>query len=372
MLMRAPLAGRKGRRGQAAVLIALSIFAMLLLLAMATNVGIVVNDKIRMQTTADAAVYAAAYSEAASLNELVELNKGIVDAVKQCRTVLAVPFPETTPCGCRADSIYGERAVDTCEMWINAAIGRFVARAPYNRTVGKAINAGKATAEANFPNSKVHFFEDFFGSPTFPTTFNLVVGFNGPGATSYTIPSVADFRQVTDTKLNYRVIVTCPMPPSGQCTPVPPMLGPTTDVKTWFYKETKDPDVWVAGRVSGTPENQYLDTAYRSGGSDGGYFGGSSTSGNDKIYAYAVAKPYDGSMGPSNISGNTRNGNGSQILGVYSPGGTTYPKLTMFDDYRARLAGVNENLAGSRTPAELIQMDGLLEGKYWDMSKFKH
>lgn len=363
------------RRGQAAILIALSIFAMLLLLAMATNVGIVVNDKIRMQTTADAAVYAAAYSEAASLNELVELNQGIVDAVKQCRQVLQAgpmlgSWPETVPCGCQPNSQIAEAAVQMCKVRIDAAIARFVARAPYNRTVGAAINAGEATAEANFANSRVSFFDDIPGSPTFPTTFNLIAGFNmGP---SIMFPSVADFRQITDTALNYSVFVTCPMPPAGQCTPVPPMLGRTTTVKTWFYKDTRDPDVWVAGRVSGTPKKQFLDTAYRSGGSDGGYFGASSTGGSDEIFAYAVAKPYDGSMGPSGLNGNQANGNGRDFRGVYDYDATRFPKLSMYDEYRARLAGVNENLEGTLTPSELVLLDGMRNGKLWDMSKFKH
>ncbi|MDP2312794.1 MAG: pilus assembly protein TadG-related protein [Pseudomonadota bacterium] len=354
------------------MLIALSIFAMLLLLAMATNVGVVVNDKIRMQTTADAATYAAAYSEAASLNELVDLNKGIVDAVNQCRQVMqtglvAGMWPETVPCGCQPNSIAAETAISVCKVNIDVAIGRFVARAPYNRTVGTALDAGEATANANFANSRVSFFSDIFGSPTFPGTYMLQGGFNiGPPVI---FPSIADFRQVSDTAMNYMVLATCGSPPT--CVPTP-MLGRTTYMKTWFYKESRDPDVWVAGRVSGTPEKQFLDTAYRSGGSDGGFFGASSTGGDDEIYAYAVAKPYDGSVGPSELNGIQQNSNMVGPLGVYISRGTTYPKLSMYDEYRARLAGANENLEGTLTPDELIRLDGYRNGKMWDMDKFKH
>jgi hypothetical protein len=373
MGMRTPTRTRRARHGQAGVLIALSLFAMLLLLAMATNIGTVVNDKIRMQTTADAATYAAAYSEAASLNELVNLNKGIVDAANQCRQVMQTgmlvgAWPESTYCGCQPNSFLAERAIDLCKVNIDVQIGRFVARAPYTRTVSKAINAGEATADANFSNVTMSFFQSFPGSPTFPGARNLHAAFNMGG--SVIMPSVADFRQVTDTAMNYMVLAFCPTP-SGACVPVP-MLGRTTTFKTWFYKENRDPDVWVAGRASGTPEKQFLDTSYRSGGGDGGYFGGSSTRGDDEIFAYSVAKPYDGSMGPSALNGIQKNGNMVGPVGVYISRGTTYPKLSMYDQYRARLAGVNENLEGDLTPRDLVQLDGLRNGKIWDMSKFKH
>lgn len=358
---------------------ALSIFAMLLLLAMATNVGTVVNDKIRMQTTVDAATYAVAYSEAASLNELVELNKGIIDAVHMCRQTMEVGpmlgmWPETVPCGCVPQSQVAELAITACKVAVDVQISRFIARAPYIRTVRPAIQAGEATAEANFSGVDVTFFQGFPGSPTFPGARNLYAALNMGG--SVVMPSVADIRQVTDTAMNYLVFVTCPTP-AGACVPVPPQLGRTTYLKSWFYKEDRDPDVWVAGRVSGTPEKQFLDTAYGSGSNDGGYFGASSTGtrstgGSDEIYAYSVAKPYDGSIGPSGLNGNQKNGNMQWPTGVYRSRGTTYPELSMYDEYRARLAGVNENLEGTVTPRDLVQLDGLRNGKIWDMSKVKH
>jgi hypothetical protein len=85
-----------------------------------------------------------------------------------------------------------------------------------------------------------------------------------------------------------------------------------------------------------------------------------------------VAKPFEGSLGPSGLSGNQRNGNMLGLRGIYTTRGTTYPKLSMYDEYRARLAGVNENLEGNLTPPNLVQLDGLRNGRYWDMSKFRH
>jgi hypothetical protein len=361
------------RRGQAAVLMALSIFAMLLLLAMATNVGTVVNDKIRMQTTVDAATYAVAYSEAASLNELVELNKGIVDAVKVCRQIMqtgtaGAMWIDELPCACQNRSIAAEVALRACQVNVDIAIGRFIARARYDQTVSPAIRAGEATADANFANVNVSFFDSVPGSPTAMGTYWVVGGFNLPSP-PIRWPSVADFRQVSDTKLNYMVLTMCGSPPA--CVPTPRLSNETT-LKTWFYKKDRDPDVWVAGRVSGTPEKQFLDTAYGSGSNDGGFFGASSTGGSDEIFAYSVAKPYDGSMGPSELNGIQQNGNMVNALGVYNARGVGYPKLSMYDEYRARLAGVNENLEGTLTPSDLVQLDGLRNGKIWDMSKVKH
>jgi hypothetical protein len=376
LLMRARLLLRArhrfgARRGQAAVLIALSIFAMLLLLAMATNIGTVVNDKIRMQSTADLSTYAVAYSEAASMNELVGLNQEIVDAVHDCRQTLEAgpimgDWPETVPCGCSPDSEIAEAAVQMCKMSIDAAILRFAQRAQYGATVSPALAAGRATADENYTGVTANFFDDVFGSPTHRGTFTIQYALNFGGF--MVAPSVADLRQVSDTGLNYQVFVTCGEPPD--CVPNP-MLGRTTLVHSWFYKDTRDPDVWVAGRVSGTPEKQFLDTAYGNG-HDGGYFGASSTGGDDLLVAYAVAKPYDGSIGPTELSGNQQNGNGRDGRGVYWARGTTYPELSMYDEYRARLAGVNENLEGTLTPSDLVAEDGWELGKSWDMSKFKH
>lgn len=362
----------RGRGGQAAVLIALSLFAMLLLLAMSTNVGVVVNDKIRMQTTADAAVYAVAYSEAASLNDLVELNKGILDAVKTCRQVMqtgtgGAMWIDEVPCGCKNKTIAAEIALQVCKVNVDFAIEHFIARAQYFQTVTPAIKAGKATAGANFANVNVSFFQNVPGSPTFRGTYTIVGGLNlGP---SFVSASIADFRQVTDTKLNYMVLTTCGSAPA--CVPTQ-LLSSTTDIKSWFYKKNRDPDVWVAGRVSGTPEKQYLDIDYHKDYDDRGYFGASSTGGDDKIYAYSVAKPYDGSIGPSELLGYQQDSNMAGVDRVYSARGTTYPKMSMYDEYRARLAGVNENLAGTVSPSDLVRLDGALNGKAWDMSKVKH
>jgi hypothetical protein len=365
LMPRPPVFGR-ARRGQSAVLIALSIFAMLLLLAMATNIGIVVNDKVRMQSTADLSTYAVAYSEAASMNDLVQLNEFIADEVRACRYELEPLFPEEIPCGCQNRSIVAEGIIMECKASIDAAIRAFVARAQYDASVRPALAAGEATARANFSGVHTTFFQDVFGSPTHEGTYTIQATYNLGGVDIG--PAIANLRQVADTGLNYEVLMSCGEPP--ECIP-DPVLSNTTYIHTWFYKESKDPDVWVAGRVTGTPEKQFLDTAYGNG-SDGGYFGASSTGGSDAITAYAVAKPYDGSIGPTGISGLQANGNGVGPRGVFDPSYVRFPKFSMYDEYRARLAGIHENLQGDTTPEELVEQDGYSLGHRYDMDQFEH
>lgn len=360
-----------GRRGQAAALVAMMIFVIVLFIAMATNVGTLVNDRVRMQETADLATYAVAYSQAATLNDLVELNEDIVRAVEDCRDALSPVFPGQ-PCVCgpsQRDLVAENVIIPMCKMRVDMAIGRFVQRASYSFSVGPALAAGRATAEANFTGTSggLTFFEDRPGSPTRSGTYTISPSFN-MGGSGGTIPSIADFVQVTDTKINYQVMQYC-----GECVYAGNIITPPVNLASWFYKETDDPDVWVAGRVSGTPEKRFLDTAYSTGGSDGGYFGASSTGGSDKLVAYAVAKPYDGAVGPTRANTLLRNGNSAPVMGVYSAEGASLTReLTMVDQYRARMAGIQDNLGGSTTPASLVQQDAWSFGTSWDMDKFKH
>ncbi len=358
----------RNRRGQAAVFVALSLMSLLLVVAFATNTGIAVNDRVRMQEAADLATYAVAYSEAASLNEITQKNKAIAQSVEDCRSVLEHGGgPWYTPCNCTNVDPFAEIAVAACRMDISFAIYDFVSEASYNNSVAPAIRAGKATAEANFAGTGDHtsFFEDMFGSPTARWTHSTM--WTTPAGMAGFNSTLASFEQVTDTKFNYQYIKTC-----GRCDIPSIVLSPTYDFPTWFYKRSRDPDVWVAGRVSGTPEKRFLDSDYRATGRDRGYFGASSTGGDDLLVSYAVAKPYDGSVGPSELSGNQQNGNGKGGRGVYASDAVRFPVLSMYDEYRARMAGIQDGLGGVLSPTTLIALDGAELGKSWDTSRFEH
>ena len=275
-------------------------------------------------------------------------------------------MPWSTPCNCGPTDPQAEIQLQMCRVNIDMAIYDFVNRAQYERTVTPALRAGRATADANFTGTGAQstFFDDVPGSPTARGTYTISWSTSTMGGGS--TPSMADFRQMTETAFNYQYNQYC-----NECGYTGTYIRAAVTMPTWFYKRTRDPDVWVAGRVAGTPSKRFLDLDYRTSGRDRGFFGASSTGGDDKLVAYAVAKPYDGSVGPSELSGNQANGN-MNVGGLYIAQGIRYPKLSMYDEYRARLAGVRDGLAGSTTPESLVGYDGARMGRAWDTSRFEH
>lgn len=367
---------RKARRGQAAVLIAMVLFSLVLFMAMATNVGIVINDKVRMQNTADLATYSAAYTEAQVLNQLTFINTQIATTVENCRaTLVGVPW---VSCLCTERHPAAEAIIMACQGTLDGLIATFIAQANYGSSVMPALGAGRAAANANFANSssKTSFMEDLPGSPTAIGTYNINASLNFGG--SMTLPAIANFSQAQIT-FNYEHWVFCPCQ-AGCCYAY--TSYPSTQAYAWFWKSERQPTVWVEGRVYGAPRSQYFDIAYGSG-SDGGFFGASSTSAmagqtarSDLLYAYAVAKPYEGSVGPTRLGYTDRNGIWMRGM-LYMPGpmGMSLDErndLGMVEEYRARLAGMEESLSGSSNPLNLAVLDGARLGMMWNRSYFNH
>ncbi len=354
------------RGGQAAVFVAMILFTLVIFLAMATNIGIVVNDKIRMQNTADLATYAAAYSEAQVLNELVYLNGQIADAVAMCRSTLVSSSPYVD-CLCQYESPVAEAWIETCKSTLDPLIMQFVMAAQYSRSVTRPLQAGYATAEENFEGTRnnTSFMESLPGSPTFSGQYWINYTTHRMGGGSF--PAIANYTQATSIQVNYAHLTFCPGPNCSCC--IPYLYYPQDSLNGWFYKDNSDPEIWVEGRVYGTPKKQFLDVAY-----SGGFFGASATGGDDLLYAYAVAKPYEGSVGPTM----TGNPNATWTIGpLYSPGPGSLMldkerDLAMVEEYRARLAGLNEDLQGGSAPTDLAQMDGAMLGKMWNVAYFKH
>ncbi len=366
------------RAGQAAVFVAMILFTLVIFLALATNIGIIVNDKIRMQNTADLATYAAAYSEAQVLNELVYLNTQIADTIANCRSILVSSSPYVD-CLCQYKSPVAEAVLDGCEQAINGQIGRFVIAATYNKSVTEPLKAGYATAEANFSGirGQTSFMENVPDSPTFPNTYELQYQTNPRSGSPTRVPSIANYSQATGINAIYAHLTFCPGPNCSCCIPYLYYPGAGDDRPTWagwFYKTTSDPEIWVEGRVYGTPKKQFLDISY-----SGGYFGasGGGSGGNDMLYAYAVAKPYEGSVGPTRKSSDIDAPWQIGELFFPGPGGSMMldaeRDLAMVEEYRARLAGMNEALAGPTDPLEVARQDGTLNlSKTWNTAYFHH
>ncbi|MED5370466.1 MAG: Tad domain-containing protein [Myxococcota bacterium] len=337
---------RGHRRGQAALLIALVFFSLIVFMALATNMGILVNDRIRMQNTADLGAYSAAYKEAQVLNQLVAKNREIVDIVDQCRdTITSRPW-ENDDCDCEARSDAAELYLSNCQTAIDAKADEFIGLAQWSASVGPAVTAGEQTMNTNLPG-------------VLTAGGGIVVGAGSASrngayrsqGTSGQPSTIAIYRRAVSS-FNYPVLLYCRTAvgcvPSG----VVPSVE-TYQLETWFYKgrdlssptqyrPSQQPDVWVLAEARGTPATAYLDIAYSGAGSDGGYFGASSYSGStDEMVAVAVAKPYGGSVGPSAVSqeqafGNEPNGP------YYDSESSLTARASMIPEYRARLAGFGE------------------------------
>lgn len=74
-----------GERGQAAVLSALCLFTLIVFMALATNLGALASDRVRVQNTADAAALAGAYAQAGRLNQISQINANIAYTAWYCR-----------------------------------------------------------------------------------------------------------------------------------------------------------------------------------------------------------------------------------------------------------------------------------------------
>lgn len=358
--------------------IALCLFCLVIFVALATNMGILVNDKIRMQNAADAGAYAAAYREAQQLNRMVLLNQQIVEKAAECRDNLTrQPWPNQ--CDCQAQSNLAELYIQSCEIELEILAQDFVDAAHYRSSVAPAVLTGMNTMNANIAGLKgsgSHMHEDVYDSATYSGRLDYRV--DGTLLNGYfPEPAIANIKRVTDTKFNYPVLLLCRTAigciPSGI---VP--SAKTHTLRTWYYKEDDEPDIWVMSSAQGTLRTAYLDIAYSSAGSDGGYFGASTTGGSDRMEAIGVAKPFGGSIGPTRASEAQRTGNTDPAGPYWTGDGTRFAKLAMVDEYRARLAGMGEwqsSSSVSGTEASTNPRDAFASGfsdwKY-DASKFRH
>ncbi len=361
---------RRARRGQAAVLIALCMFSLVVFLAFATNMGILVNDKIRIQNAADMGAYSAAYREAQVLNRLTRINQEILNEAKRCRQVLEARIWQGVPCACEAISPDADAFIQGCESRLQALESQFLFEAEYTASVGSMLSAGRAALDANVSDlsmtSGSHFFE---ASPASPTS-------QGSGITK-SVPTLTTFEQL-QTHFDYFVTPSCPCLIGCCYQPQVPRIQPIT-LGSYFIKPDQDPDMWVMAEASGAMKSRYLDIAYSNTGGDGGYFGGSSAGSDDVMTAIGVAKPFDGSVGPTVpfiMEGASRldglaagNDESSPIQYSFQ---FLEPESFMQPTYRARLAGVHEwnGSTADYKPADAISSNST--GRTRDPSRIHH
>jgi len=361
---------RRLRRGQMAVVMALVMFTLVIFMAFATNMGILVNDRIRLQNSTDLAAYSGAYTQAAALNELAYINDKILTKLIQCREeLLAAPIWDGEPCICLPYNEIAEGIIDRCKEDVAGLQDDWRTAARYSNTHAEAIEAAKKTMNANLRNlyrdgGESHFFENSSGSATETGAFGEGIG---------------EYDQMI-TYLNYHAYPNCEVP--FGCVNFPPLPADIHPVESYFVKTERTPDIWFMAQGAGTMEVPYLDIDYSASGNDQGYFGGSSLGGNDKMYATAVAKPFDGSMGPTaqyRQDGSREfvaAGNDPSLFdtpGVFNDEMLRRMRRYIQPNYRARLAGINEwnSQSISTTPERAISSTSGF-GPFNDPSRMLH
>ncbi len=361
---------RRRRRGQAAVLVALSLFSLVIFAAFATNMGILVNDRIRMQNAADLGAYAAAYREAQQLNLMTQKNQDILEIARQCRKMLTQQVPIWTGeiCWCQPINLQAEAIIDSCEIQIAAAVAEFMRVAEYGASVQPALRIGQQTMGRNVPGLEVETSQNKLVDDS--GTSSQYGQFWTTAAQVGSLPTIANYVQDVP-MFNYNVLVMCPTP-GGGCAPFGVQPSQPRAIPAWFHKDDTNADIWVMAQAAGTMRSSYLDIAYSPSGNDGGYFGGSSDGGDDKMFAVGVAKPYDGSVGPTALGdGVLQAANDCVMNGVYMytcvEEGSPVDQ-SMVDHYRARIAGIHE-FDGSG--AQVVPMD-FLSREWGDVASWFH
>lgn len=355
---------REGQRGQAAVFSALGLFTMVLFLALAVNSGILVNDRIRMQTSADLSAVAGANVQAAGMNKMADLNNEIYRQVQNLRAVLnygpsyiVSDNPDESPvfywsqpkCSCLDYSPDANEVINVYQRRFDSIYQQIVY---YNNTVpALADKAARYTAGRNFldppqgdedgdnylPSPPTGSFYNFSDNPSSPTNDNKLV----------------DLERVTGTMVGYNFLRSCRC--CDGCCDYPQQY--TQAVDSWVYKLDTGM-VYYPVKLKGVPMKNFLDIATRGGS----YFGAdaSSSSASDMLYGYAAAKPYEGNIGTQNPDNNNEGGSYVPQNPIYPPSDdlqTVDGSVNYFRPrYRARVLGIHENTGSSSAPASMADL----------------
>ncbi len=348
-----------GQGGQAAVLTALVLFTCVIFLALATNTGILVNDRIRMQNTADLAAYAGALEQARSLNEMAETNLEIWRTIGECRHVLATTnWTQCDDCECNPyQEADAEAYIAGCKARIQDLADHFI---EVNRAAPQAAyQAALNTAAGNMPGTdsggNFYHFDLDAESPTFARRPGLII-----------------VDRFTKVRINYQFNYCC-RSSNGTCMLVYAKHPSSIQQwEGWFFKEDPVNDlVYFPNRVNGTPAGNYLDLPRRapeSASKSTTYFASDAVGGRDPLRAYAVAKPFEGNIGPdwdtSELGGNILQG---WVYDTYSAA----PLQPYFQPtYRARIAGLHEPL--HPRPVDLVAREFVESGEQDPTLYFTH
>lgn len=333
--MRVPL---HSESGQAAVLAMLCAFAMVVFVAMAANMGTLTSDRTRFQSTIDVTAYAGGFEQARILNKLTQINQQIVYQVNVLRTRLNSQEWQQPPCSCIDYSPRADNLINSYQAVFDNLADRFNAMNQLGQTTSKA--AARHTANRNLLGDAAanpYHLGFFQGMEDSPTSWDVVM----PAS------------QVQDTQFSYLYTKSCRC--CDTCCPYPGYIREPLTLTTWFYKENPETMVFFPAKMRGTPLKRFFDIP----GSNG-YFGASANGGTDQIASYAVSKPYSGKIGTPD-PGNDGWGPTMQP-GIYDSG---FYNTHFRDDYRARIAGIQEDMGSSQSTGQKVTVAELIDEDTW-------
>lgn len=293
----------KSQTGQSSVFAALLCSVLVMLIAMTTNIGKLVTEKIAMQNTVDMAAYSGAATQAAYLNKMRETNEKIYNQIHDLRDFLdthSVPLDPVTyasnhpgsgnrggrmgsspgsldgfPCLSQVARPNGlvapvaEAKIQATQTTIDGLWAQFLRYA--NQADAAATQAAADSAQKNYPGTqgKLHFY--------------------------HSGGKIADYDQAL-VQVSYKAWCLSPIGVPVQATFA--FRQPSNEIPTtWGFKTGKKGDIQFAvGIVDAHPMSSFMSSYFDS--MDGCHMGGSPNNMERcPLDVYAVATPYYGKVG---------------------------------------------------------------------------
>lgn len=334
----------KEESGQSAVLVAMLCGLLIFVIAMTTNIGKLVTEKIALQNAVDLAVYSGAAVQAGKMNEMRRHNDEIWTLINDTRRFLETsdpinpvfndPAANGPQCNAltlipdRMSAPAGESAIALVKPLIAFQAGRIQ---QINATANMdAYAAARDTADANFAN-----------------TGGKLQVFHNRNASLMQIERVR-------VDLSYR-----PMCFDQFGTPRASVWAQGETIDGWFFKDDKGEVAFVAGIINAAPASPFLDTPSAYFAANGCRAPGSSKQGGRcGLSTYAAATPFYGKLGAGDSLGVFDESNQlrynnpdwvddspftstlvdkSNLIGPYRPRGNKYR------DYKVRFVGLNDS-----------------------------
>ncbi len=353
--------------GQSAVMTAMLCGMLIVAIAMATNAGKLVTEKIAMQNAVDLAVFSGAATQAGYLNEMRDINDDMWDLVYEKRkdyenspNVFMIPGASFAPCGLAYDMTFfnqvyscgGCAAASAMPTGLRASLAETDLQILKTRLDIKAQQldmknrqgrnaaeqAARRAANLNYPgtgsNSKFKVYKNGNGFGGIMKTEKAKVDVTYKGwCVEYCYPSPlpicygAQFEYQRQSSKGYQL-------------------------PGWKFRDGGEDVVFVAGIENAVPASPYLDI--------GGYFrstrcglGRSSRNGRCPLDVYAAAAPYWGKLGSIDRFDRTDKGDWddnmtmtadkSNLLRRHQPAAGNEWNSGTYRDYRVRYIGIFES-----------------------------